>query len=315
MKYLKHLFLAITFLAHNTISTPAPKKVVIVLPMAHQALDAIVSGFSKRLIELMPGQVTIRVENAMGDSNVQQTILKKLNQQAVDLVVPVSKQTTLMAVQHIKDRKIVSLAAMYSEEYRKQAGITGVLDELPIQKLLHFFRAVVPHLSHLTLVCSGTDKVQKEAQEAVMVAGQMGIELKVLTIHTLSDLYALSKQIGRNKGPVFILKDHMVASGIAGLLRAASCEKKLVFSSDEGTVSEGVPIGLGVVEFDIGVEGAYLAQRVLMGEKVDTIPIKRIAKAHVFVNAPALKGMGIDLSAIQRVAKTLGYTVKVKGAK
>ncbi|UNM05685.1 MAG: hypothetical protein H6925_03985 [Holosporaceae bacterium] len=191
MKYLKHLFLAVIFLTHTPMAGPAPKKVVIVLPMAHQALDAIVSGFSKRLTELMPGQVMIRVENAMGDPTIQQSILKKLNQQKVDLVVPVSTQTALMAAQQIKGRKMVSLAAMYSEKERRQAGITGVLDEVPIQKLLQFYRKILPQLSHLTLVCSDSDKVQKEAAEAIIEAEKMGIQLKVLTVHTRSDLYAL----------------------------------------------------------------------------------------------------------------------------
>ncbi len=295
-------------------STAYPNKTIgIVIPLEHVALREIVNGFEETVTQQYPGKVTFIVENAQHDLNIQRAILQKFVNQKVDLIVPVATAPTQMAINMVKKQPIVGLAAMIPDTERDKDNLkerfTGVRDEIDSKKQMEFIHALCPNLKKMTLIYSSDDKVIPEADQAVAVAQTFGITVQKMMIQNLSDLYAVSQRIDNDSQAIFILKDNLVVSGINTLILAAKKKHIPLISSDEGTVSQGAVVALGVKEKEIGIQGGVLAARILKGESISAIPIQDINKLDIFVNTPAFTDLGLNLDRLNEFASQHQYTV------
>lgn len=194
----KHLLIILLLISSLVGAEKKPLTVGIILPMEHQALNDIVHGFQDQFSAQYEGPVTYNVQNAQGDLSLQQAIIKTLIQQEADLLVPIATHTAQMTIKLCKQIPIITLAAIVPEEERLRntpPNVTGVLDEVPPTHALSFLKQLRPHLKHITLIHSASDKIIKEVDEAKQEAEKMGITLQPLMIQTLPDLYTMAKSI------------------------------------------------------------------------------------------------------------------------
>lgn len=310
---MKNFLLIITLLISPLVGAEKkPLTVGIILPMEHQALNDIAQGFQDQFSAQYGAPVTYKVQNAQGDLNLQQAIIKNLIDQDVDLLVPIATHTAQMTLKLSKKIPVVTLAAIVPEAERLRnspVNATGVLDEVPPLHALSFLKHLRPHLKHMTLIHSASDKIIKEVEEAKEEAKKMGITVQALMIQTLPDLYTMAKSIEDQSEVLYILKDNLVASGIATLKNIAKKKGILLLTSDEGTVKEGAPLGIGVTEYDIGKEGAKRAIDVFSGHAIADLPILQMSNLKVFVDEQSVQKFGLDLPTIQNAATTAGLIV------
>lgn len=278
--------------------------------MQHQAMDEIVAGFKDTLQQNYPSKITFLIKNAQGDANLQRSILQQFKQQQVDLYVPIATQSTQMTLAMVHDKPIVGVAAEYTEVQRKRrvpCNITVVDDEIAVATQLQFMRKAIPNLKQITLVHSPSDKIMPEVAACIKYAKAHGFKVQDLMVQQLADLYIVSQRISPQSQAIFILKDSLIASGIRTLVKQAEISHIPVISSDDGTVQEGAAFAVGVKEYQIGVEGAKLATKVLQGTKISEVPIKNLDKFSVFINSKATARQEIDVVKIQQVAQKEGY--------
>lgn len=100
-----------------------------------------------------------------------------------------------------------------------------------------------------------------------------------------------------------------MASGIATLKNIAEKKGILLLTSDEGTVKEGAPLGIGVNEYDVGQEGAKRASEVMEGKSIADLPILQMSHVKVFVDTQSMQKFGLSLPAIQNAASKAGLKV------
>lgn len=292
----------------------------IVMPMDHAALRDIVAGFKESLTkELNQRQnvttkgrfeIEFKVKNAQGDMNTQRSILQQFQRQKVDLIVPIGTNATQMAVSLVKTQPIVSLAASYAEEARlkeQSKNITGVVDEIGPEKPLEFLSKVLPDLKKITLIYSNTEKVFPEIEAAHKFANAKGIKIQKLMIQALPELYTVSRLIDKDSQAIFILKDHLIVSGIKTLVKASENLNIPLVSSDEGSVKEGAAFSLGVRESDIGVAGGALAAHILSGQDISAVPIKILDNLSVFVNPASCQAQRLDIQRLRSITIKDGY--------
>lgn len=296
-------------------SKPAyPDKTVgIVIPLEHEALREIVAGFEETVTKNYPGKVTFTVENAQHDLNIQRAILQKFINQKVDLIVPVATAPTQMAINMVKNQPILGLAAMVPDAQRNKNNLanrfTAVRDEIDSAKQMDFIHYLMPNLKKMTLIYSSDDKVIPEADQAVSAAQALGISVQRMMIQNLSDLYTVTQRIDPNSQAIFILKDNLVVSGINTLIATAKKRNIPLISSDEGTVSQGAAVALGVKEKQIGIQGGLLAARILKGESISAMPIESISQLDIFVNTQAFTQAGLNIDTLTRYANEHQYHV------
>lgn len=308
---MKHKHFTITFLVFSIVvvaatlffsrKTDSVKTIGIILPMEHAALTEIVDGFKKTLKAEYPEDTKILVENAQGDANIQRAIIQKLVSQKVDIFVPVGTAATQMTLAMVPKQPIVSIASLYTEaerQKREPRNITGLHDEVPVAEQLAFIRAAFPHLKKMTLIYSNTEKVFNDVNELTRLTKAQGIELQKLAIHTLPDLYSISKTIAPDSQLIFILKDHMLVSGIQTLAKAANDRKIPLITSDEGSISGGGAAALGAKEAAIGSEGAKLVIQILKGKPIADIPMQDMQHLIIFVNRDAARKQNVDIGPI-----------------
>lgn len=304
---------ALTVLAVNKPVEPV-KTIGIVLPLEHVALNEIVDGFKESVAANYPGKVRFEVENAQHDLNIQRAIIQKFINQKVDLVVPVATATTQMAINMVRDQPILGLAAMIPDATRDQNGLvnrlTGVRDEIDSAKQIAFIHAILPNAKKITLIYSADDKVIPEAKTTIAVAKQNGIIVQPLMIPSLSDLYAVSQRVDKDSQAIFILKDNLVASGINTLVFNANKRHLPLITSDEGTVSGGAAVALGVEEKQIGVEGGKLAAKILKGQPISQLPIQPVKQLLIFINTKAAAEQSLNVAAIEQYARANNLSLK-----
>lgn len=308
--------LAALAIAAVAFANAAPSKTIgIVLPLDHVALRAMVTGFEESVKKNYPGDVRFEVENAEHDLNVQRAIIQKFINQKVDLIVPLATSTTQMAITMVKNQPVIGLAANFPPSIRDQDNLaqrfTVVPDEIDSAGLIEFVHAVLPNAKKITLIYSAEDKVIQAVKEAEIAAKQKGITIQPLMITALPDLYAASKRIDKDSQGIFILKDNLVASGINTLAYAANQKQIPLVTCDEGTVSSGAAVALGVEEKQIGISGGELAAKVFKGESMTQMPIAPVKTLEVFLNEQAAKTQGLDVNVVKSYAAQHGYTLKL----
>lgn len=284
----------------------------IIVPTQHVALDDIVEGFTTELTESLNRPVTVHVQNALGDINLQKSAINKFIADKVDLLVPVGKGASLMAMNLApKDMPILFLAAFITEDSRdaeSRPGLMGVIDEIPVDFQLKVMRYVLPDLKKFVVVAVSSDKIFDDVTQLVNAANAIGINVQKLMLNDISELYAVSSRIEQDNQAIFVLKDVVVASGINALVQQANTLKIPLITSDEGTIKKGGAFAVGVSERAIGRQGATIAKAFLDHEAQDK-PIQYLREISVFVNEQACRAQGLDLAKINEVATTMNLRV------
>lgn len=302
-------FLIISSLAHA--SENKKTTIGIIVPMQHAALTDMVTGFKDELTKLGKHDCEIKVMNAQGDLSMQMAILQNLIENKCDIFVPIGTQTSQMTLKTVKKGSIVALAAKLDQDVQQKdvAATTGVLDELSMDDQMRFLQTLFPQMKKMTVVHSGSEKVHQELQEITQIAKKEHIQIQSLMAQNMIDLATVSKNIDPTSDCIFVLKDHLIVSGIHLLVKQANVLKIPVVTSDEGSVKEGAALALGVREKDIGKVGANIVFRITRGENAKEIPIRCINDISIFVNTPACKQQNVDPLSINAASRKHHYNI------
>jgi ABC-type uncharacterized transport system substrate-binding protein len=287
------------------------KQVMVILPMQHQALDDIVAGFEEGLHKFYKKPVRIKIYNAQGDNNVQNSMIQQAKRQKdVDLVVPITTTALQSAAAIIDKKPVLGIAALYTEEERlsrKNKNLTVLQDEIGAKYSLGLIKKLFPAIKKISIIHSNVPKIQKEVTEFSKLCSKSNINVQKLLVPTLMDLYSVSKFIDKDSDIIFILKDNIIASGIQTLNQQAAKLKIPIVTSDEGTVKKGADISLGVIEKDIGIEGAKMATKILEGQSISNMSVRFMKDLTIFYNSKS----SIDAKLVSKSAKEIGYNLIV----
>ncbi len=292
----------------------AQKMVGVVVPMEHQALNDIVSGLKEEL-DLNPNQpVTLKVMNAQGDPNLQRAIIQQLMRDNCDVLVPIGTAASQMTASLAKNHKILCLATDFSvKSTQLQTGpqTTCLNDELSPHDSLGFLHDVFPHIKKITLIYSASEKVAKEIPHVVEAAAARKIDVQKLMVQTLPELYTIGQAVASDSQAIFILKDHLVVSGIQAIVQQAEKRGIPIMTSDEGSVIGGGAFAIAVREAHIGKQGAQIVKMILNGTSPQSIaPQVMKGPFPLFVNRASCKKQGIDLQSFIEKAEALGVLIE-----
>lgn len=293
-------------------------KIGIVVPLQHKAMDEIVNGFVKTLKETTHQPVKITVANAQNDANIERAIIQEMRDSNSALIVPIGTDATQMTLSMVRDQPVVSLAAELSEQDRKKlltCNVAIVHDEISSQEIMQFLHEAYPNIKRLTLIHSSANKIFPEVAETIAAGKKLGITINEKMIYSLPELMSAAQTIPDDTQGLFILKDHLMVSGISTLARLANQRHIPLMTSDQGSVQDGAGFALGVHEREIGVEGAKLAARILDHASACDLPISEMKRLTVFINPTALQHSGQTTQPVTNAAAKLHYAVEFTNKK
>lgn len=296
-------------------SSKSPYTVGVILPMEHEALYQITQGIQKTLEEQMKGAVALKIKNAQGDPHIQRAMIEQLSHEGCDLLIPIGTSTSQMTLNLACDQKILCLAAdSCLLDTSHQVMATALSDELSVYDSLSFLHQALPDIKKITLIYSTSEKIAKEVPLVFQAAHTLGMDVQPLMIQNMSELYTVSRAINSDSDAIFILKDHLIVSGIQTITEQATALQIPVMTSDEGSVLEGAAFAIGVKESDIGSQGALIAKKILEGTSPTLIPPQTMRGPFpLFVNRTACENQGLDIDLFCENAKKRGLTLYFVG--
>ena len=299
-------------------SEPKTIRIGIIEPIKHQAMDEIVAGFNGVIDQYNKQQnknrVTIQVENAQADMNLEHAIIQKMNVAKYDIIAPIGVDATYMTISQTKNIPIVSIASDLGDKERNKlnpCNVAVVHDEISNTQLLNFAHDAYPEVTKILVIYSNSNKVFPEVTNLEQVASSMNIIINKKMVTSLSELNSTLKQSIKDNQMIFILKDHLVVSAIANIAQVANDKQIPLFTSDQGSVVDGGGFALGVQEQDIGKYSANLAVQIIDGKSACSIPIINMTDLDVFINQKALIKSGQNPQSIIDAAKKSNYKVRI----
>ncbi len=335
LKFIIFLFLPVIFLysintavalsQSNEAVSENLKKIAIILPIQHQAMNDIVNGFQDNLknlytnhsskknplnrINIINYPYKIEVFNAMGNSNMLHSIILTLSKDdSYELIVPVGKTTTQMALSHIKNKPILSLATKMTEkEQKKCSKLFVVNDEVDINDYLKIINGL--NYKNITIIYSNDDRIFNEVKNFKIIAKNTNIQqIQEIVVNSASEVYSLSKSISDKSEAIFIFKDHLIVSNLKVLLDTSRKKNIPIIASDEVSVISGADLALGVRERSIGETGAEVAIKILQKQEVENIEYDMSNSLLLFYNG---KSIFIDKQKIEDISVLIQHEVKI----
>jgi putative ABC transport system substrate-binding protein len=221
--------------------------------------------------------IDVSVRNAHGDQNIQLSIIKQLNEQNFDIIVPIGTTACQMTIAQVKNKIIVCAATSMVQSNK---NVVTINDEVPITSSI----ARLNTLKDITVIYSANEKIMPEVEVIKDYARNRGIQLHLATIQTLIDLGPAIKSAPLSTEAFVILKDHLVVSAIPLIMKEANSRAIPLIASDEGSVKSGASFGVGVFERDIGVKSAEVIIRILGGELPNEIGTQSVNQLKLFIN-------------------------------
>ena len=292
----------------NATATQTEKKVKlgVLQLLSHPALDAIYQGLQDELKKEgyeVGKNLEIDFQNAQGDQSNLASMSEKLVSGGNDILVGITTPATLALANNTKETPIIMggitypvEAGLIASESKPGNNITGVSDRTPIKQQLEIMKQVLPNMKKVgILYTSSEDNSVKQAQEAEKAAKELGLEVKVSTIANTNDIQQVTESLASQVDAIFVPIDNTIASAMATVVQVTDAVKIPVFPSADTMVADGGVLGVGVDQYQIGVETAKMVVKVLKDAKPADTPITLANKGVVYVNEEKAKKLGITI--------------------
>ena len=281
-------------------------KVGVLQLLSHPALDQIYKGLEDGLKKEgyeVGKNLKIDLQNAQGDQSNLASMGQKLVTDNNDILVGITTPATLSLSNATKDKPIIMggitypvEAGLIKTEDKPGNNITGVSDRTPIKQQLEIMKKVLPNMKKVgILYTANEDNAVKQAQEAEKLAKELGLEVKVSTVANTNDIQQVTESLASQTDAIFIPIDNTIASAMATVVKVTDAKKIPVFPSADTMVADGGLLGLGVDQYQIGVETAKVVAKVLKGADTKDMPIVLANEGVIYLNEAKAKQLGIEI--------------------
>ena len=274
-------------------------KVGVLQLLSHPALDQIYKGLEDGLKKEgyeVGKNLKIDLQNAQGDQSNLASMGQKLVTDNNDILVGITTPATLSLSNATKDKPIIMggitypvEAGLIKTEDKPGNNITGVSDRTPIKQQLEIMKKVG------ILYTASEDNSVKQAQEAEKLAKELGLEVKVSTVANTNDIQQVTESLASQTDAIFIPIDNTIASAMATVVKVTDAKKIPVFPSADTMVADGGLLGLGVDQYQIGVETAKVVAKVLKGADTKDMSIVLANEGVIYLNEAKAKQLGIEI--------------------
>ena len=281
-------------------------KVGVLQLLSHPALDQIYKGLEDGLKKEgyeVGKNLKIDLQNAQGDQSNLASMGQKLVTDNNDILVGITTPATLSLSNATKDKPIIMggitypvEAGLIKTEDKPGNNITGVSDRTPIKQQLEIMKKVLPNMKKVGILYTASeDNSVKQAQEAEKLAKELGLEVKVSTVANTNDIQQVTESLASQTDAIFVPIDNTIASAMATVVKVTDAKKSPVFPSADTMVADGGLLGLGVDQYQIGVETAKVVAKVLKGADTKDMPIVLANEGVIYLNEAKAKQLGIEI--------------------
>lgn len=171
--------------------------------------------------------------------------------------------------------------------------LVGVSSFVPTMEPFALAREMLPGLQSVGVVWNSAEQNSLVFTEAARVtAAELGLDLLEANVDNSSGVgEAAASLVARGVQAFWVSGDTTVQQGIHALLRAAQQARIPVFTYQPGDIDLGSLFDLGANFYEVGVETARLAVRILDGTDPADIPVQAEIEPVLWLNTTVLDGL------------------------
>jgi putative ABC transport system substrate-binding protein len=291
-------------------STPTKKEKVfhigITQLMTNPGIDAIREGFISEMTKLgYNDNVNIKYtfENSQGDNTVAQSIAKKFVNEKCDMIFAITTPTAQVCAQEIKGTNIPlvfgavtdPVTARLVNSLEKPGGnITGTSDKWPTAAQFDLLLQLVPTVKRIGVVYNpGETNSESNIKEVEQVCISKNLQLIKVAVSNTSEVYAAAQSLVGKIDAFYVSADNTVITAMDAVIKISEKNKIPLLPGVSSNVEQGGFGTLGPNYYDVGVEAAKIADRIIKGEKPADIPVSTAKNFEYFFNLKSAKATGI----------------------
>jgi putative ABC transport system substrate-binding protein len=273
----------------------------------HPALDSVLRGMQDYLKERKV-DVSFTVHNAQANMGTATQIAQQMIGEKADLLVAIATPSAQTCVQALAkapaDLKRPFLftavtdpvvAGLVKDLQKPDAGITGVSDLLPVEEHLRMVLAYKSDIKKLGLLYNAGEANSKATIAAIKeLSVKLGFQTVEATAGKTADVHQAAKSLVGRVDAVFIPTDNTIVSALESVIKVGVENKLPIFAADVDSVKRGAVAAMGFDYYQHGRQTGAMAERVLAGEKPETMPVEFQKELQLHINTGYSRQMGLE---------------------
>ncbi len=274
----------------------------------HPGIDAIRQGFIDEMKKLGYEEgVSIKFDqtNAQGDMPTAQSIAKTYVGNKVNLIFAISTPSSQACAKEIKGTNIPLVFGAVTEpvsaglvdSMEKPGGnITGTSDKWPVDEQFDLLLQLVPSVKKIGLVYNpGETNAEANVKEVDAVCKARNLEVVKVPVSNTNEVYAAAQSLVGRCDAFYVPADNTVIAAMEAIVKVSEQNKIPLLPGVSSNVEQGGFGTIGPDYYDIGVESAKLADRILKGEKAGEIPVAVATRFEYFFNKKSAEATGVEI--------------------
>lgn len=284
------------------------KKMALLQFSDNYLLEVIVEGILGRFKEsgiLSEYNISIDRMNSQGDFGIAQTIAQDIVRKKYDYIMTVS--TPSLQVIANANKKIPHIFGGVTSPYKAgvattpedhQENLTGIATPQPVEATIRAMRELFPYAETIGIAWNPAEANSEvctiNARKAV---GKYGFRLVEVTVSNTSEVMdAVNFLISRRVDIFLTSGDNTVILAMETIAEMLKNKKIPYFTNSSSDIKKGAFVSIGADYYDVGVETARVAEKVIKGETTADIPIREYVPEETNINV-SLSGLyGIKVS-------------------
>ena len=302
------LVVGVLFVSQKQDSSTSEDKVVkigILQFVTHDALDEIERGIEDGLADAgyEGSNVELTVLNAEADQSKIQTMSKKLVDDGNDVVIGIATPAAQGLSSATSDIPVIMgaisdpVGAKLVKNLDKPEGnVTGLSNHVPHAQTVELIQTITPDAKTIgVLYASSEDNSVSQVKEFTQYAEEAGLTVVEYAVPSTNEITTTMSVMTGKVDAIFVPQDNTIASAFPTVVTAANVAKIPVYSSVDTMVKQGSIASVAQSQYDLGLETAKIAVKILAGKKVSEVPVKVVDTGVPTVNLKAAKELGITI--------------------
>ena len=282
------------------------KSVAVTSIVEHPALDSVRDGVRAALeaAGYSGDRLKWQYQTAQGNTATAAQIARKYVGDRPDVIVAIATPSAQAVVASTKSLPVVfaavtdPVAAQLVRSWEPSgSNVTGVSDELELDRQMELVKRVVPDATRVGMVYN-----PGEANSVVVVERlrellpSMGMTLVEAAAPRTVDVSSAARSLVGKVDVIYTSTDNNVVSAYESLVKVGIDTKTPLVASDTDSVKRGAIAAIGIDYYQHGVQAGELAVRLLKGEKPGDIAPQKTTDLSLFLNRKAAAAQGVTLS-------------------
>lgn len=272
----------------------------------HPALDSVRDGVRAALEQAgySGDNLKWQYQTAQGNTATAAQIARKFVGDRPDAIVAIATPSAQAVVASTKSVPVVfaavtdPVAAQLVRNWEPSgSNVTGVSDELELDRQMELVKRVVPDAKRVGMVYN-----PGEANSVVVVERlrellpEMGMTLVEAAAPRSVDVGSAARSLVGKVDVIYTNTDNNVVSAYESLIKVGMDTKTPLVASDTDSVKRGAIAALGIDYYQHGIQAGELVVRLLKGEEPGSIAPQKTADLSLFINRSAAAAQGVTLS-------------------